>query len=803
MKTIYFYKCPSWQKSTNLILILFVLLSGNIFAQTGSLIMPSVTKSRLSGVAPLAIHFDATATTAASLTARPFHDLEYRWNFGDEVTSTWAHGAQSGVLRKNEAFGPVSAHVYETAGTYNPTLQVRYRRADGSFEVENFDCGAVTVTAADTEWAGAKTICVSSSGTFTDAPAGSVHVTSSSANAAIAANIGSGNVRILFRAGESFTASASIRIAQSGPSMIGSFGVGAKPNIVATLSGNAPIFNISSEATPTGVSDWRFQDLSCNGGTTGAIIFFGDGHSSRMLMHRVETNNTQGALTLSGSQLTIYNNSVPFRHAIWDEFYIVNSTLGTLFQTNGNVVFGNCTRMAAIGNTVNTGGFGEHGIRMQLAQKSVFSNNTIQGIASGRNHLTLRGVNFNGSNTVPPGTYSELNVVSDNRFTGGANAQTLTMNSQFAAANERGRNCIVERNWFEVSATTVTSIRMAFTDVTIRNNVANILHNSGGNFVGAQDASVAGEHYPDRVNVYNNSVYHASTASHFYSLFSATPDGSNLNGAVFDVRNNILYAPTAPNVRLTFNSTGATINTSNNSTSFTTSPLFTANPPTTLAHFTPSNGSYANDGGMALPVCSDFYRTNTPVIPDMGAVVINNTILPIVLLNFNLTQLNGHRKLNWRTATETNNNKFQVERSDATTQWHRIGTVKGVGNTTSTHNYTFTDSSSMSKTVYYRIKQIDHSGSFSYSKILTATVSTDDIKKNEFKIYPNPSTGIFSIISFEKIKTIQIFNFTGQSIVNQSINADNVIYDMDLSAFPKGVYFIKINALERRKVVIQ
>jgi Secretion system C-terminal sorting domain len=799
----YSYKCYLRQTATKLFLLLLIILSGSAFAQTGSLITPSVIKSRSSGVAPLAIHFDATATTAASLTARPFHDLEYRWNFGDEVTSTWEHGAQPGVLLKNLAFGPVAAHVYETAGTYNPTLQVRYRRVDGSFEVTNFDCGAVTVIAANTEWAGAKTICVSSSGNFTGAPAGAVLVTSSTANTAIAANIGAGNVRILFRAGESFTASASIRIAQPGPSMIGSFGVGAKPTITATLSGNAPIFNISSEATPTGVSDWRFQDLSCDGGSTGAIIFFGDGHSSRMLMNRVETKNTQGGLTLSGSQLAFYNTSVPFRHAMWDEFYVVESSLGTLFQTFGNGVFGNCTRMAAIGNTVNTGGLGEHGIRMQLAQKSVFSHNTIQGIASSRHHLTIRGVDFNGGNTVPPGTYSEFNVVSDNKFTGGTNAQTLTMNSQFAAANERGRNCIVERNWFEVSATTVTSIRMAFTDVTIRNNVANILHNSGGNFVGVSDASVAGEHYPDRVNVYNNSVYHASNSSNFYSLFSATPDGSNLNGTVFDVRNNILYAPTAPNVSMIFNSSQATINTSNNSTSFTTSPLFAANPPTTLAHFTPGSGSYAFSAGTAVPICSDFYRTNTSVSPDMGAVVISNPLLPIVLLNFSLTQQNGHRKLNWSTATETNNKEFQIERSDPANQWKSIGTINGAGNTTAIQNYIFTDSSRMSNTLYYRLKQIDFSERFSYSKILTATLFTDDLRKNEFTIYPNPSTGVFSIVSSDKIKTIQVFNLLGQSIFNQSINSDNSYHDLDLSAFSKGVYFVNINSVESLKVVIQ
>lgn len=82
--------------------------------------------SRLSGVAPLAVFFDATATTATA-TTRPFHDIEYKWNFGDPAGSpvngtTWTNGSRAGASSRNAATGPVAAHVFETPGTYTVAL---------------------------------------------------------------------------------------------------------------------------------------------------------------------------------------------------------------------------------------------------------------------------------------------------------------------------------------------------------------------------------------------------------------------------------------------------------------------------------------------------------------------------------------------------------------------------------------------------------------------------------------------------------------------------------------------------------
>ncbi|MBP7822680.1 MAG: hypothetical protein KA034_02610, partial [Candidatus Moranbacteria bacterium] len=75
-------------------------------------ITPSLSPSRTSGVAPLSVFFDASGTTA-STTTLPFHELDYSWNFGDDDTATWTYGTRPGVNKKNRAYGPESAHVFE------------------------------------------------------------------------------------------------------------------------------------------------------------------------------------------------------------------------------------------------------------------------------------------------------------------------------------------------------------------------------------------------------------------------------------------------------------------------------------------------------------------------------------------------------------------------------------------------------------------------------------------------------------------------------------------------------------------
>jgi len=125
--------------------------------------------------------------------------------------------------------------------------------------------------------------------------------------------------------------------------------------------------------------------------------------------------------------------------------------------------------------------------------------------------------------------------------------------------------------------------------------------------------------------------------------------------------------------------------------------------------------------------------------------------LPIELISFDATKINETSvKTYWQTATEINNDYFTVERAAPSNSpnggglnWEEIGVVDGAGNSSSVLSYQLLDNQpsqySHLNTLYYRLKQTDFDGSYSYSNIVA--VNFDDASASGFNIYPNPTTG--------------------------------------------------------------
>ncbi|MFC2094695.1 hypothetical protein ACFLSH_03600, partial [Bacteroidota bacterium] len=95
--------------------------------------------------------------------------------------------------------------------------------------------------------------------------------------------------------------------------------------------------------------------------------------------------------------------------------------------------------------------------------------------------------------------------------------------------------------------------------------------------------------------------------------------------------------------------------------------------------------------------------------------------IPVELSAFTAQANDGVVQLNWTTATEVNNQGFEVQRS-TNNQFTTIGFVNGSGTTTEIHNYSFTDSDVRTGTYYYRLKQVDYNGEYAYSDVVQADV---------------------------------------------------------------------------------
>ena len=175
-------------------------------------------------------------------------------------------------------------------------------------------------------------------------------------------------------------------------------------------------------------------------------------------------------------------------------------------------------------------------------------------------------------------------------------------------------------------------------------------------------------------------------------------------------------------------------------------------------------------------------------------------LLPVEMSLFNFSVVRRDVKLNWTTATETNNSHFDVERSAVNGQWLKIGSVKGNGTTLSSMNYSFTDRELNTGKYNYRLKQIDFNGNFTYfnlnSEVNIGIPGKFDLLQN----YPNPfnpSTIISYDLPYDVNLTLKIFDISGREVstlVNEFQTAGYYSINFNSSNLASGIYIYNLTA---------
>ena len=174
--------------------------------------------------------------------------------------------------------------------------------------------------------------------------------------------------------------------------------------------------------------------------------------------------------------------------------------------------------------------------------------------------------------------------------------------------------------------------------------------------------------------------------------------------------------------------------------------------------------------------------------------------LPVTLVSFS-GRWNETREVNelyWETATETNNDYFEVERSFRGSKYEVVGKVKGQGNSSGKVNYDLDDEDIAKNGVYtYRLKQVDFDGRFTYTSPIEIRVERKGGVSTS--IYPNPSVGKVNveITVGEGIKVVaDLYDNTGRLVQAKVINGVSEGEEMsaviDGSILSKGVYYIMV-----------
>lgn len=174
------------------------------------------------------------------------------------------------------------------------------------------------------------------------------------------------------------------------------------------------------------------------------------------------------------------------------------------------------------------------------------------------------------------------------------------------------------------------------------------------------------------------------------------------------------------------------------------------------------------------------------------------TTLPVTWLSFTGRKQGDVVVLDWSTATEQNTKDFEVEHSTNTQTWAILGTVNAAGNSNSPRNYTFTHNSPFKGNIYnyYRIKQRDLDGQFSYSRIVSLVYGEPGA---DLMVYPNPATTSL-MVYLSSDEEVRITNLAGATIWKSNLPAGR--HQISVAQFARGVYLLQVGN-QWRKIVLQ
>jgi len=174
-----------------------------------------------------------------------------------------------------------------------------------------------------------------------------------------------------------------------------------------------------------------------------------------------------------------------------------------------------------------------------------------------------------------------------------------------------------------------------------------------------------------------------------------------------------------------------------------------------------------------------------------GSGFLNFSPLPVTFQAFYVTRQGSNNQLSWSTSEELNNNYYAVEKSTDGRNWKQVAVVMGAGTSALVNKYSYTDKNINDAVVYYRIRQVDMSGTAFYSAIRSLRFGNSLITN----IYTSSNKTV--TIDFNSdVKdnvSIQLINMSGQVIVRKQFNQASYRLIVDAMSAGSGVYAVRVS----------
>ena len=282
-----------------------------------------------------------------------------------------------------------------------------------------------------------------------------------------------------------------------------------------------------------------------------------------------------------------------------------------------------------------------------------------------------------------------------------------------------------------------------------------------------------------------------------------------------DIGTDKIISPSVTSISTGSNSVSARFKNygSNTVTSFNYSYQLNSNTPVTLYTTSTLNSCDTLSLTFSTPVSIasapgtlKVYTSNPNSSTD--ANMLNDTIIftfssltPVKLIDFTANRINENVVLNWQTASELNNDYFEIHRSVPSAQcsvncWEVVGKVKGNGTSNVVNSYQFIDNISniqpLTSNLYYRLRQVDFDGKSTLSEIRVININQPT---SNWNIYPNPTSNDLHIETTTNEKlNVQLFDVTGKQIM-ESILLTNTT-NINTSSLNEGMYFVRITNVD-------
>ena len=610
-----------------------------------------------------------------------------------------------------------------------------------------------------------------------------------------------------------------------------------KGNFIGTnANGTAAIGNFNaglSISTSTGdsIGGQTFMERNIISGNLTHGVFLNNLDASRFYGNYFGTDST-GLVALANAQHGLSADGGSDGNYYYSNVASGNTQEGFDFLgCSNNFLYGNFIGLGKNGTTKisNVG----NGVRFGAGTAGISQNNTIGGTAAGqRNYVSGNGIALNSgahgiifdggsSNNIIKGNYIGTDITGSVAignfgagvfFLDGSNSNTVGG----TAAGEGNILCcstgdhgvrinisssnVVYGNLIGVNAAQVPAAGFGNNQYGVFVvSYANLSNVSNSNIIGSIGAgsNIITNNGSDGVNVFNT----GGTASNFNPII-----GNNIycNGGLgINMQTNaatenqgilpptINYVASTANV-LTGTGTNTNIVHAYLNTTYTSTNC-NCEGETYIGTATVAGGTWTITHNLNLSSASQLSvsATQTNTLNSTSEFSTCTTPLPLTFISFDVVKGNNNNAiLYWETTKELNVFNFEIERSADGIQFESIATIKAKGNYSSINNYEYSDDFMLPNNSYYRIKQVDMNGKYAYSAI--RNVSSEN---HSYKLFPNPSRGIFNIssASANKKHTITLSNTLQETINSTTFVSDekgNII--VDFSAISKGLYFITI-----------